>query len=79
MNGNAHFASVGDAPNEAHYEHGVQVIDEDKQFRFVCSLLAVSDISHSLAFWVLAGSPDLAVWLLVNPLRRGGRRDIVQT
>ena len=35
MNGNAHFASVGDAPNAAKYEHGVQVIDEDKQFRFV--------------------------------------------
>ena len=48
MNGNAHFASVGDAPNEAHYEHGVQVIDEDKQFRFVRPL-RLSDISHPTA------------------------------
>ncbi len=35
MNGNSHFASIGDAPGEANYEHGVQVIDEDKQFRFI--------------------------------------------
>ncbi|EOO03617.1 putative root hair defective 3 gtp-binding protein [Phaeoacremonium minimum UCRPA7] len=30
---NGHFAAVGDAPGGAeHYEHGIQVIDEDKQF-----------------------------------------------
>lgn len=32
---NSHFAGVGeDAPNEA-YEHGIQVIDEDKVFKYV--------------------------------------------
>ena len=31
---NGHFAAVGDAPGGAeHYEHGIQVIDEDKQFK----------------------------------------------
>ncbi|KAI0402139.1 RHD3/Sey1 [Xylaria palmicola] len=29
---NGHFAAVGDAPTQARYEHGVQVIDEDKEF-----------------------------------------------
>ncbi|KAI4869116.1 root hair defective 3 GTP-binding protein [Hypoxylon rubiginosum] len=29
---NGHFSSVGDAPAKAHYEHGIQVIDEDKEF-----------------------------------------------
>ncbi|KAI8630863.1 RHD3/Sey1 [Xylariaceae sp. FL1651] len=29
---NGHFAAVGDAPTKAHYEHGVQVVDEDKEF-----------------------------------------------
>ncbi|KAI0381529.1 root hair defective 3 GTP-binding protein [Hypomontagnella monticulosa] len=29
---NGHFSSVGDAPTKAQYEHGIQVIDEDKEF-----------------------------------------------
>lgn len=32
---NGHFAAVGDAPSAQHYEHGVQVIDEDKQYKSV--------------------------------------------
>ena len=36
---NAHFAGVGEnAPKEA-YEHGIQVIDEDKMFKYVVSTL----------------------------------------
>jgi protein SEY1 len=30
---NGHFASVGDEPTSSQYEHGVQVIDEDKEFK----------------------------------------------
>ncbi|KAK8134052.1 Protein SEY1 [Apiospora sp. TS-2023a] len=29
---NGHFASVGDEPSKAHYEHGIQVIDGDKEY-----------------------------------------------
>ncbi|KAI0850214.1 root hair defective 3 GTP-binding protein [Daldinia vernicosa] len=29
---NGHFSSVGEKPTQAHYEHGIQVIDEDKEF-----------------------------------------------
>ncbi|KAI8961119.1 root hair defective 3 GTP-binding protein [Daldinia sp. FL1419] len=29
---NGHFSAVGDKPSEAQYEHGIQVIDEDKEF-----------------------------------------------
>ncbi|KAJ9133534.1 Protein SEY1 [Pleurostoma richardsiae] len=29
---NGHFAAVGDQPAGGHYEHGIQVVDEDKQF-----------------------------------------------
>ncbi|KAI0397174.1 RHD3/Sey1 [Xylariaceae sp. FL0594] len=29
---NGHFSAVGDAPSDARYEHGVQVINEDKEF-----------------------------------------------
>lgn len=38
---NGHFASIGDHNDPAAYEHGVQVIDEDKQFKsvfFFCRL-----------------------------------------
>ncbi|PMD26581.1 root hair defective 3 GTP-binding protein [Hyaloscypha hepaticicola] len=32
MTMNGHFAGVGDAPTKEQYEHGIQVIDEDKEF-----------------------------------------------
>ena len=32
---NGHFASAGDEPTKETYEHGVQVIDEDKEFKSV--------------------------------------------
>jgi len=34
VNGNSHFANVGDAPTEEQYDHGIQVIDEDKEFKY---------------------------------------------
>jgi hypothetical protein len=35
---NGHFAAVGDEPTAQHYEHGIQVIDEDKAFKLVPSI-----------------------------------------
>lgn len=32
---NGHFAAVGNGPTAQQYEHGIQVIDEDKAFKFV--------------------------------------------
>jgi hypothetical protein len=34
MTMNGHFASVGDAPANQQYEHGIQVIDEEKEFKY---------------------------------------------
>lgn len=36
MDTNGHFAAVGSANDKAAYEHGVQVIDENKEFKYVC-------------------------------------------
>jgi hypothetical protein len=33
MTMNGHFAGIGDAPGKAQYDHGIQVIDEDKEFK----------------------------------------------
>lgn len=33
---NDHFAPIGAGATPEQYEHGIQVIDEDKQFKFVC-------------------------------------------
>lgn len=41
---NGHFAAVGETPAEGNYEHGVQVIDEDKEFKY-----ASSHISYAAA------------------------------
>ena len=35
MTMNGHFAAVGDAPAKGQYEHGIQVIDEEKEFKYV--------------------------------------------
>lgn len=40
MDTNGHFAAVGSANDKTAYEHGVQVIDENKEFKYV--LLSVS-------------------------------------
>lgn len=32
---NGHFAAVGDEPTAGDYEHGIQVIDEEKEFTYV--------------------------------------------
>jgi hypothetical protein len=34
MTMNGHFASVGEAPTEEQYEHGIQAIDEEKEFKY---------------------------------------------
>lgn len=39
---NDHFAAVGAAATPGQYEHGIQVIDEDKQFKYGCSSLRES-------------------------------------
>ena len=46
---NGHFAAVGDAPTAQQYEHGIQVVDEDKQYKSVPSALARSPSSCSSA------------------------------
>jgi hypothetical protein len=40
MTMNGHFAGVGDAPTKEQYEHGIQVIDEDKSFKYaaICQI-----------------------------------------
>ncbi|KAI0455984.1 RHD3/Sey1 [Xylaria acuta] len=45
---NGHFAAVGDAPTKAQYEHGVQVVDEDKEFNSnLSSYLVATDVAES--------------------------------
>ena len=33
MTVNGHFASVGEKPTREQYEHGMQIIDEDQEFK----------------------------------------------
>ena len=41
---NGHFSAVGEAPGAGSYEHGVQVIDEDKEFKYVERTIPLSAI-----------------------------------
>ncbi|CAL3967035.1 unnamed protein product [Diplocarpon coronariae] len=48
MTMNGHFAAVGDAPTKEQYEHGVQIIDEDKDFNpHLNSYLQLTKIAQS--------------------------------
>ncbi|KAI0843336.1 root hair defective 3 GTP-binding protein [Hypoxylon sp. FL0890] len=45
---NGHFSSVGEAPTKAQYEHGIQVIDEDKEFNEnISSYLQVTGVADA--------------------------------
>ncbi|KAI1262377.1 RHD3/Sey1 [Xylariaceae sp. FL1019] len=45
---NGHFAAVGDAPADAQYGHGVQVIDEDKEFNtHLSSYLRATNVAEA--------------------------------
>ncbi|KAF9701856.1 hypothetical protein EKO04_000039 [Ascochyta lentis] len=44
---NAHFANVGEDADKEAYEHGVQVVDEDKVFKYVTSLYTPSGGNHA--------------------------------
>ncbi|KAI1825074.1 RHD3/Sey1 [Xylaria intraflava] len=45
---NGHFAAVGDAPATAQYGHGVQVIDEEKEFNsHISSYLLATDVADA--------------------------------
>lgn len=34
---NGHFSAIGDQPDAGGYDHGVQVVDEEKEFKYVPS------------------------------------------
>ena len=37
MTVNGHFANVGEKPTKEQYEHGIQVINEDQEFKYILS------------------------------------------
>lgn len=47
---NGHFASIGAESDQGAYEHGVQVIGEDKEFKYVVlsdALSYSSDVAYN--------------------------------
>jgi protein SEY1 len=53
---NGHFASIGRVPTQAQYEHGLQVIDEDKTFKYVnCFAPFAHDAARNTYNIVLTG------------------------
>lgn len=53
MDTNSHFAEVGSANDKAAYEHGVQVIDENKEFKYVCFHFSYYSC-HWRTIWVIS-------------------------
>lgn len=42
MTVNGHFANVGEKPTKEQYEHGIQVINEDQEFKLVWQAIVFS-------------------------------------
>src|SRR6266480_4701234 len=58
---NGHFASVGDPASREQYDQGIQVIDEDKDFKYV--LLVAPSISQSPRLTITHRSGQLSSYL----------------
>lgn len=52
-NTNGHFAAIGGDSDKVSYGHGVQVIDENKEFKYVC-------------FWSFRGFQGRVAWDTVD-------------
>ncbi|KAI1807713.1 root hair defective 3 GTP-binding protein [Daldinia bambusicola] len=69
---NGHFSSVGEKPTEAQYEHGIQVIDEDKEFNeninAYLQATAVADAGFNYHLISVFGSQSTGKSTLLNYL-----------
>lgn len=65
MTMNGHFANVGDAPTKEQYEHGIQVIDEDKEFKYYQTASATAYLTDTLP--VLTSTPTFNLPKLHSP------------
>lgn len=44
---NGHMAAVGNSSTEKQYEHGIQVIDGDKEFRYILQARSTTRLTRS--------------------------------
>ncbi|KAJ5832143.1 Protein sey1 [Penicillium riverlandense] len=66
---NGHFAAVGDHNDMASYEHGVQVVDENKEFKYAL----LSHLPTSVAnISSLPTSPNLSKYLSIEDVTSAG-------
>jgi hypothetical protein len=65
MTMNGHFAGVGDAPTKEQYEHGIQVIDEEKEFKYM------QPSTQNYFYWQLP-SPHLNTYLQLTKIAQSG-------
>ena len=54
---NGHFAGVGEASTKSQYEHGIQVIDENQNFKCVHSRHALFPLESNLLVAVTSCPP----------------------
>ncbi|KAJ8107305.1 hypothetical protein ONZ43_g6776 [Nemania bipapillata] len=69
---NGHFAAVGDAPTTAQYGHGVQVIDEDKEFKCVRQRPSTPTAASLLTLCATACSSNLSSYLVATDVADAG-------
>ncbi|KAI9815797.1 MAG: Dynamin-like GTPase that mediates homotypic ER fusion [Pycnora praestabilis] len=72
MTVNGHFASVGDAPTKEQYEHGIQIVDEEKEFNpklpTYLSLMDVTPVGFNYHLISVFGSQSTGKSTLLNHL-----------
>lgn len=60
---NGHFANIGEKPTQEQYDHGIQIIDEDQEFKYVI---------HYLSGYADLGSPNLSTYLSLDKIAQSG-------
>ena len=70
---NGHFAAIGQGPSAQRYNHGIQVVDEEKEFKFV--LASSPPHPPSISLYVAQHLSTLTLLLLFG----GGREKNTHT
>lgn len=66
---NGHFAAVGDHNDMASYEHGVQVVDENKEFKYALQSHLPASVANVSS---LPTSPNLSKYLSIEDVTTAG-------
>ena len=68
MTVNGHFANIGGKPSKEQYEHGIQIINEDQDFKYEAPRSSNRELTNSIS----VSSPSLPGYLAFEKVGNAG-------